>query len=396
MRGWENADIQFDVSSNNCEDSNLFLRKFYEALFQDGKGGWFFQANREDKVIYIGSTNYGEMWLGYKERGKIDKIYFQTRSSEAHDLVEAALKCAKQNHSTMKQYTVAAVFHTQDILFCDMRRNGIEITSKEDADKRITSVIFPVYAFGKFDLEYVITHKVNYLKYLLCVYTNIIFHCVSVTYTEGEYNVTDNDWQQPDTDWIDVDEQFIDEKNKIMSLCSDFFDLFRIVIDAFEYRREIRLILNAAQEIFCSKKMINSITHDGAQWNMPGYTDLANTLMISALEPLSSIYGVEPDRCKECGNLKYSIRKKVRDLCNKYLPEFLAKEIYDKGYAERSSFLHEGRATTNEFYCGHCVPLINPADGRSMLNPSARVDYNLFDYVSYIFRKITSDVLNTN
>ena len=48
--------------------------------------------------------------------------------------------------------------------------------------------------------------------------------------------------------------------------------------------------------------MIDGISKNGAEWNMPGYTDLINTLMISALEPLSNIYGVKPERCNECGN----------------------------------------------------------------------------------------------
>ena len=68
--------------------------------------------------------------------------------------------------------------------------------------------------------------------------------------------------------------------------------------------------------------MLDGISKNGAEWNMPGYTDLINTLMISALEPLSNIYGVNPERCNECGNIRYSIRKKVRDLCNMYLPEY--------------------------------------------------------------------------
>ena len=139
--------------------------------------------------------------------------------------------------------------------------------------------------------------------------------------------------------------------------------------------------------------MISNFFKAGSEWNIPGYTDLINTLIISALEPLSNIFGVKSEKCSVCGSLKYSVRKKVRDLCNAYFPEQLAKEIYDKGYHNRSAFLHEGYPVTNEFYCGHCVPLINPVDGRSVLFPGAYIDLNLFEYVTFIFRKTTSDVL---
>lgn len=391
MREWENADIKFDVCSNNSEDSNLFLRKFYEELSKYDKVGWNFQPYREDKVIHIGETNCGEMWLAYKERGRISKIYFKTHSEEMQKHVEEALKCAKHNHNNMKQYTVTVVFDTSDIMFCTMSRNGIQISSAEIAGRIFTSVIFTVYAFGEYDLEYIKTQKVNYLRHLLCAYTNIIFNCVKITCNEGTYATYDNDWKEPDHDWIDVEDEFVN--NKTISLRSEFFAILKKIIDTFEYNREIRLLLNASQEIFCSKKMINNVLQNGDDWNMPGYTDLINTLIISALEPLSNIYGVKPERCNECGNLKYSIRKKVRDLCKTYLPEHIAKELYDRGYGERSAFLHEGNPVTNEFYCGHSVPLINPVDGRSILFPVAYLNLNVFDYVTFIFRKITSDIL---
>lgn len=393
MREWENADIKFDVCLKNIEDSNLFLRKFYEELSKHGKIGWSFQSYREDTVIRVGDTNYGEMWIEYKQKGKICKIYFQTSSKEVHNRVEAALKSAKEKHDVMKHYTVTVSFIDEDIKFCDMCRNGIEITSTERENKILTRVTFPVKAFGQYDLQYVVTQKINYLQHLLCAYTNIIFSLDKISCDEGIYNIRDNVWQEPNQNWITTDDQFINIDKQILSLSSDFFSVFRKVVDKSEYNREIRLLLNASQEIFCSKKMISNFFKAGSEWNIPGYTDLINTLIISALEPLSNIFGVKSEKCSVCGSLKYSVRKKVRDLCNAYFPEQLAKEIYDKGYHNRSAFLHEGYPVTNEFYCGHCVPLINPVDGRSVLFPGAYIDLNLFEYVTFIFRKTTSDVL---
>ena len=37
MKEWENADIKLDVCLNNSEESNLFLRAFYEELNKHGK-----------------------------------------------------------------------------------------------------------------------------------------------------------------------------------------------------------------------------------------------------------------------------------------------------------------------------------------------------------------------
>lgn len=396
MKEWENADIKLDVCLNNSEESNLFLRAFYEELNKHGIIGWSFQSFRDGNVIYIGDTNYGEMWIEYKERGKISKVYFKTKSENSQDCVKTALNYAKENYNKLKIFTITTCFETSDIMFCDMRRNGIHIYPMEENGSKFVNIIFPVYAFGAFDLKYVVTQKINYLKHLLCAYTNTIFPCIRVTWYEGTNEAKDNCWKEPDDDWIDFDELFIDYGNNIIALSSDFFGIFRIIIDTFEYKRDIRLLLNSSQEIYCSKMMIQTLLKNGGEWNIPGYTELINTLMISALEPLSNVYGVKPETCKACGNKKYSIRKKVRDLCSTYLPEHIAKDVYEKGYGQRSAFLHEGNPISNEFYCGQCIPLINPVDGRSILYPVAYLTPNLFDYVAFVFRKLACKILEDN
>lgn len=50
------------------------------------------------------------------------------------------------------------------------------------------------------------------------------------------------------------------------------------------------------------------------EYNIPGYVDLINTTLVSSLEPVANLDADEPETCKECGQLKYSIRKKVKDL----------------------------------------------------------------------------------
>lgn len=391
MNNYKDADIIFQVETNSCQESNLFLRKFYDELSKFGKNGWHFQSERENNIIFVGRMNYGAMWISYKEKGKIDKVIIESESSQTKKQVLIALKNAKNNFNVLKTYTLTVIFKTLDISFLEMRKNQIEIYSEDTKEGILTKIQFPVQAFGEEDLKYVIANKVPYLEHLLCAYTNILFENTRIYYCEGENNLNNNEWEEPCQRWVDTEEVFI---NNHLSLCSNFFYLFEIIINNYEFDRKIRLLLNASQEIFISKKILYSLLkEDGGPWNIPGYIDLANTLVLSILEPLSNIFGEKAEVCDKCGNLKYSIAKKIKNLCQRYLPMHLVNEIYQKRYNERSKFLHEGNTVTNEFYCGHCVPLLDPVDGRSMMQPSASINLNMFDYVTFIFRQVSADVL---
>ena len=51
IHNWKEADIKFKVCSNSSEESNLFLRRFYEELFRYEKIGWLFQSYRRNNII---------------------------------------------------------------------------------------------------------------------------------------------------------------------------------------------------------------------------------------------------------------------------------------------------------------------------------------------------------
>lgn len=55
--------------------------------------------------------------------------------------------------------------------------------------------------------------------------------------------------------------------------------------------------------------------------------------------------------------------------------------------------LGEGNAKTNEFYCGRCVPLLDSVNGREIMQPTCSINLNMFEYVSYIIRKVICEQL---
>lgn len=382
-------DICFNVGTHNCTESNLFLRKFYDLMSRNVKIGWEFIGFRENKKIFIGYSSFGEMWIDYKERGKINNIIISP-SEENYTLVEKVLHEAKNTYlSSLINYKVTFGVKKEDICFMHQAYNNISF-SYDDVNK-INLLTFNVKAFGSFDFKYVITQKINYVKHLLCTYTNMIFEVSFITASKGDYECSDIENKKYNNEWVDTSDILINNEELILS--PDFYTILSHVLVELQYERELRLILNSMQQLYIANIM-NRDTIRSAEYIIPGYVDLINTTLISSLEPISNIDADEPETCKACGQLKYSIRKKVKDLCQRYLPDSITKMIANELYADRSKFLHEGNPRTNEFYCGCCVPLLDPVDGKEIMQPGCHVDINMFEYVSYIIRKIIEQKFN--
>lgn len=390
----EKADIKRNISTKSVKDSNLFLRRFYDEASKHLKMGWNIQNIREGRNIFIGFNNFGSMMFDYKIKGQINNIYIKTENKKCHDIIEKALDIAVKEYNHFKQYIIIIEFDTENFLFETMCMNDIKIEPKTSGtNKNSVLISFIIKAFGIFDLNYIVSQKINYLQHLLCAYTNFDFDIIGYKYYEDEgMTFEEKDWVKCELKWIDS--CFVEkESGRYISLLPDFFDLFRIVLDNDSYEKTIRLLLNSAQEIFCAKLMIN-MRNQSAKYGIPGYTDIVNTILVSILEPLSNIGTEKPENCEVCGNLKYKISSKIRNMCEKYVNKFVAKEIATIQYGLRSSFLHEGNARTNEFYCGVSIPLIDPLTKNRILDVAPSIKYNMFDWATYIFRMVVHDVLN--
>ncbi len=399
------ADIKFKVNAENIEDSNRFLRKFYDSMSKKMVVAWNCCPERNGNTMFLGWAAFGATWITYKQKGKIDYIYIDTGSDKLHDSVLESLNEALEGRAILNDYDVAirvkeiilnenicAVVDgepekVETIPFRQMCKDHIEFIPEKD--KRITTIVFRIQAYGEFDLKYVLTQKMHHILYLLCAYTNCLFKILSTYYMLKEHHEYDENYESEiNEDWIECEEIIQDGE---MVLLDDFFRISSLVIKDHIYDPKIRRVLNSAQELYCARFMSYEAIENGER-NIPGYADLVNTTAVSALEPLTGlIQETEPKQCPECGNLVYSISKRVRDLTDKYAPS-ITKVISDC-YKERSQFLHEGVPFTNQFYTGVSVPLINPIGGNCITPPVSKVDLCLYDYCTYIFRHCVHDLL---
>lgn len=397
-----NPEICFNVNAQSIEESNLFLRKLYELLSGYGNLGWLFDSYREkgSTRIHIGTINAGEVSIDYEEKGALKNIYFST-TPDNFMFINECLKKAKQTYrSSLEKYTVQVGFVNHSSPSCADKASADKALKVEkvaynnilcdyNESAKTIDLTFSVDAFGDFDLQYIVTQKVNYLRLLLSLYSNSIFKTFAIKCAKGEFKCLDIVVSDYKKDWIDTSDTY--SSYSTIRFAPEFFQLFSRVLSDSHYDRTIRLILNSAQQLYCAQLMKRDAFIDPCHF-IPGYIDLINTTLVSALEPISNINAPKAEVCSECGQPKYSIRKKVKELCEKYVPN-LSKYIVDTLYAERSAYLHEGNAKTNEFYCGHCVPLLDPNDGKSFLIPVSTINFNMFEYVSFIIRKVIEENL---
>jgi len=382
-----------EVSAKDVQESNHILRKLYEEMRRIKPINWQFSTYRKENNIFLGYTNLGDLWIHYKTKGIIDKIGFLRCNKEDQGLIEAAIKEADSNHEKMLCYSVRAEFFITTAVLSEMAKDQIHIVGEkvDDFNSKII-VTFNVNAYGDYDVNYVVKQKVNYLRLLLSIYTNMAFDYPRIWISNGEQDIPDIFWSGYDEEWIDFFYDSTGKENAV--LLPDFFTLFRYVLNHDCYSKNMRLVLNAAQDFFCAVLMKKRLIEDGDDI-LPGIVDTINTMLISALEPLSCIGKEKPQICPACGNTIYKISSHIRELCKEYLGEFLAKEIVNRGYKNRSIFLHEGNARTNEFRCGNCYPQLDPISKNEIMWVTPLLENNFFDYVSYIIRKKIHDLLLT-
>ena len=201
------SDIIFRVKCSNCTESNKFLRVFYERLCEFKPLAWHFSTYRVGHLIHIGWAYFGEMWISYEARGALSKVYINTYNDELHLVVREALKYAQYHYNELKLYNVQVSF--SGIPFHDMSKNNIRIETIKKDNEVYNKISFFVYAYGEYDIEYIVRQKTNYLKHILCAFTNKTFQFSKIKVSSSaETMFQENEWVEPDKKWVDDDDVF--------------------------------------------------------------------------------------------------------------------------------------------------------------------------------------------
>lgn len=175
-------------------------------------------------------------------------------------------------------------------------------------------------------------------------------------------------------------------KNGSIIIPNECIKLISCVMDEKNYDEDIELLINSSRELVVTQQLLKEMLFP----NLSVKADIINSMACSSLEPLSLILNKNNEQCKECGNTIFSITKKIKAMCSRYFGASISKYIGDEIYKNRSVFLHLGQPESSQCSRGGFCPQINMKT-KMVMKPNSAVNYNIFDFSSFLFRNIARD-----
>lgn len=370
--------LTFQINATSIQESNLFLRKLWSELNQIHPMGWNMYPYRDGNKITIGTSTLGEISFDYKQRGCINKLYIDNKQNTEE--ISAAVQRAKEN--SMKTFSVSfELENRKEISISDVSFGSCEIFTLDG--KVFLRCNFEAYS--AWDVEMFLPNKYASILSIIYEYTNVLFDISKIQFAEGSLEITESEMREYNYRWIDFDE-CPQLENDYVILPRECLLLISYVLDDNCYDEDIELLINSSRVLLTTKRMLEEIEFPYSSWK----ADIINSMACSSLEPLSLILDKSNERCKECGNMIFSINKKIKKMCTRYFDENFAKYVSDVIYKCRSAFLHMGQPESTQRSSKIFCPQINETSGMVMM-PHGMVRDVVFDYSSFLFRNIAHD-----
>lgn len=367
-----------------------------------GVCGWHYTPYKNGllKKITFGFVNIGEskpleVGITYKEKGSINNIFFMAehgekeinKGTELYQRLKNVINTAKQNVGKLDTF----YFRTAIQGFYPLHSYKTDKFTIYPMKADMTEFSFGVKTYDRNQGKGYVTQKVTQLMNFLSVETNGVFDRANWI-EDGVIDSSDSEVFQ--------EEDFIDDH----SVSGDFFVISKegkefisiLTNTEQDLSPEVELFLKACSHFHSARKQEERMFHrdaDGAVVVMHGgdETELATTLYLSALE-VTTLIGFTEDKCVECGQPKFQISRRVKELTSKYLPKHLVKDFVDY-YDKRSKYLHAGMRLNTETPTSSLIPLLDPEEKNGCDFPHKIPLINVREYVSYCLRKYYRDNL---
>jgi hypothetical protein len=386
--------MEMNIGITNVDDSNDFLRCLWaEMAIEFGKCGWQYAPYKDgakNKITFgwmdINQESPLEVGITYIEKGSINNIFFKlnygkdeiNKGTELYQGLKRVVNTAKQNVGQLE----TKYFRTVIQSYYPLMSYRTDTYTIEPMNNGITQLSFGIKAYDKNQARGYITQKATQLMNFLSVETNSVFNLPTVD-DEGVIKVGKEIFQE--TDFIDGHSV----KDDFFVISEEGKQFIKILTDTESLSPEIELFLNACSHFHSARKQEESMLHTDPSGMTVRHlggdeTELATTLYLSALEVVTLI-GFKEDKCETCGQPKFQITKRVKELTAKYLPNHLVKDFIDY-YDKRSKYLHVGIRLNTETPTRSFIPLLDPSDNRGCDSPSKVSTINIREYVSYCLR----------
>ena len=374
------GDFLFGVGLKSNKETNDFLRCLWARMAATfGKLAWQYSPLRIGNTIIVGIACIGEnthlnIKLTYKQKGCVASIDFDPEGTYDHDTLHRQLKkCV--NEALLPEKYIRKVFGKGKLDKCisfqkKSRKNfsieGDTITIKvlgyddEDCATMFQAQIHQVCNFLTFDTLRYITLS-NTLTGEIRQNHNFITRLIDSKTGEVTGEVEKNKMYQ----------------NLVISdRMADYIDSY---LDRPYGYEEHFSNFDKSMQLFAQGVRNEELS--GIATGLPEpYAEQAIVAYMSALE-IITLGDKEPETCKCCGQMRYSIARRVTDLANAAIEGW--GEFVKGYYGDRSKYVHTGLLLSSNSYIGRSVPLMSKSSKTGMIVQVGRVGNCLRDMVKY-------------
>lgn len=343
--------IDYSLGYNSNKESNDFLRCFWAALRKEfGKAAWNLLPLRIENKIYLGHCDIGlrhvlDISLSYKIKGCLSAISISVDDSISDAQLQRRLKgCinfARKNIDNLETFSLTLQL---DSAIC-FEKSEANYLSLED-----NRMVLNIYGYDLVDAK---TQSSSMLK-------NI---CAWLSFDQLKYISIDGCAFQVYSD--SVRRKFGNQRKyklKISDSVQKYLDDF--IAKPYSYEDNLSDI-DKAVFLFGQGLKYDELSQMTIS-PLEAYNEQAILCYMSALEVVT-LKDIEPSKCECCGQLRYSIAKRVENLVYEVSQSKAMRKMIADFYKNRSQFVHLGTMLSENNYTGISIPLMNKGYGDGLI-----------------------------
>ena len=370
--------LSFGIGLSSNKETNDFLRCLWSrvsAMF--GKLVWHYSPYRMGNMIHVGQACVGdnlliEVRLHYKIRGCLSNIEFIPNDNFDIVILEKQLK-----------QCISEAYHYHDYIHCYRFKSNLDknISFKKIVGRNYgiygNKILIKVLGYDKTDAESMAKSQLiqicNFLSFDTLKYITISNSLIEEIRTNHKNRTTVIDIK------TGIESDVIEQKEvyKGLELSINMGDYIDDYLDRSFMYEEHLMDFDKSVQLFSQGLRNEELSLLSAGLPDP-YTELAILNYMSALEVIT-INDHEPVLCDTCGQMKYSIARRVIDLSKQAIP---GGDVFVKRYyCERSKYVHTGALLSNNSYMGISIPLMSVTSNSGMISQLGMIDFGLKEMV---------------
>lgn len=343
--------IDFSLRYDSNKESNDFLRCFWAALRKEfGKAAWNLLPLRIENKIYLGHCDIGlehvlDISLSYKIKGCLSAISISVDDSISDAQLQRRLKeCithARKNKDNLESFSLtlqldsAICFEKSEANYLSLDDNRLMLNvygyDLVDAKTLSSSLLKNICAWLSFD-------QLKYISVEGCafqVYSDSVRRQIG---RQRKYKLKVSDSIQKYLD------EFIGKPYSYEDNLSDIDKAVFLFGQGLKYDELSQMTISSLE----------------------AYNEQAILCYMSALEVVT-LKDIEPSKCECCGQLRYSIAKRVENLVYEVSQSMALRKMIADFYKNRSKFVHLGTMLSENNYTGISIPLMNKGYGNGLI-----------------------------